>query len=91
MSEKKGELINPRNSRVTPLMHDIATSIYCTGAALQGELERAITASAPKRYKYIGGRVLPRPYGGVNTLLFGDFWQLDPVGQARACIHAVDV
>ena len=32
-----------------------------------------------------------RKFGGVNVLMYGDFWQLKPVGGAWLCCNPMDI
>ena len=54
--------------------------IEAAGVNLLGELESTISRNASKRYKYNSVDALPRVWGGVNIILFGDLWQLPPTG-----------
>ena len=66
--------------------------IEATGADTIGSLESHICfhISSKSPYKYpccydetgkLMKKCLPRPFGGVNCLFFGDIWQLSPTGQ----------
>ena len=57
--------------------------IEAAGAELLGSMEHnvmsRVSLKSPWRYKADGKTV--RPFGGVNVLYLGDFWQLAPTGQ----------
>jgi hypothetical protein len=56
--------------------------VEATGAETIGQLEHNLCfhVSSTNKFKY-DSKNLPRPFGGVNTLHLGDFWQLRPTGQ----------
>ena len=56
--------------------------VEALGAETMGELEENIRTSISSKspWKYNAHKQV-RPFGGVNTGLLGDFWQLRPTGQ----------
>ena len=59
--------------------------VEATGAETTGKLEinvlKHISNKDLFKYKGDGKKRQPRMFGGVNTLFFGDWWQLRPTGQ----------
>ena len=59
--------------------------VEATGAETTGKLECNVRMhiSAKDLFKYVGEwrHRSVRMFGGVNTLFFGDWWQLRPTGQ----------
>ena len=91
--DKRGVTIRPQDQTYSAEIPAMSTKcgalrflfideIEATGADTIGEVEHNVTfhISSKNVFKYKkNGDV--RPFGGVNTLLLGDFWQLRPTGQ----------
>ena len=60
----------------------LVDEIEATGAETIGQLEHNVRfhISSKNKFKYDQLKKV-RPFGGVNTIFLGDFWQLRPTGQ----------
>ena len=64
--------------------------VEAAGAGLIGTLEENVRRDVPSRSSVVAGlkrqqhciRTRQNAFAGVNVLCFGDFWQLDPTGDA---------
>ena len=56
--------------------------VEATGAEIIGQLEHnaRFRVSSKNKFRY-GADNLPRPFGGINPIFLGDWWQLRPTGQ----------
>ena len=95
--DKSGTYCKPRQSddRDVPSMNAKCASlrwllvdeVEAAGSELLEQLSDSLCQHVPESSKYkrrtenVQGYSSIRPFGGVNTLLVGDFWQIPPVGQ----------
>ena len=65
----------------------LTDEIEATSAEDHGDVqEHAAEAARDLLYKWKqGARARPRPFGGVNTMFFGDLWQLPPPVKTSIC------
>ena len=67
----------------------IIDEIENAGAELLAVLEMHVSSAANKKHYPVRprtrGPMRPRLFGGINTLLCGDWWQLPPVRQVSLC------
>ena len=70
----------------------IIDEISMVSAQLLGTLEIIVSKAVRRKSGY---KVRPdgsdRPWGGINTMLLGDFWQIEPVTGTPLCAHPDDV
>ncbi len=89
--DRRGQIIQPRRGsedqvssmavKTSCLRFLFIDEIEASGCQLLNDLEERVSRNHNSRYKYSVGSTYPRPFAGINVLLFGDFWQLAPVGQ----------
>ena len=92
--DKNGNMCKPRrkddrdegptmNAKCASLRWILVDEIEATGCELLTDLNDNVCkhASDASRYKRAQPSGELRPFGGINVLFIGDFWQIPPVGQ----------
>ena len=81
-SKKQGQdNVSTMHVKCASLRFLLIDEIEATGAEVLADLESAVQAHGNKIFRRDENMLLPKPWGGVNVFMFGDFWQLPPVGQ----------
>jgi hypothetical protein len=73
---------DPMNMKCAALRFLFVDEVEASGAETIGQLENNVqfNISSKNKFKYDAQKRL-RPFGGVNTIFLGDWWQLRPTGQ----------
>jgi hypothetical protein len=83
---------NKMSNKCQNLRFVVIDEISMVSAQLLGTLELILNKAVRKKSGY---KMRPdgteRPFGGINMILLGDFWQLPPVSGTPLCAHCDDV
>ena len=78
------------NAKCASLRWLLVDEVEAAGSELLEQLSDSVCQHVPeRRTKKVQGYSSIRPFGGVNTLLVGDFWQIPPVFQVASMSNPI--